>query len=220
MAAVQYLIDGHNIKTEYGVGVSASKGITSRPKLKALTSVDWDNYHGKAVDLQNKYYDVREITLSCFISASSRSDFINKFLSFEQLFKGSGTQRLVVDVGINKPLIFEVYCKDEINPNKKWSESSMVGTFDLKLVEPEPLKRVLKYTRTDVATKTCTITITTSKLVNIYWGDGGVSYDISGTALAVTHDYSTDGDYYPVITGCIDEISDLTTNATTIWTRL
>lgn len=218
MTAVQYIIDGHNIKTDYGICVSASKGITNRPKLKAPTSVDWDSYHGKAVDLQHKYYDVRDITLTCFITASSRTEFLSRFSAFEQLLMGAGTVRLVIDVGINKPLIYEVYCKDEINIIKTWSDSNMVGTFELKLIEPEPLKRVLMYTQ--ASSSPCTITITTTKLVNVYWGDGNVDYDISGTDIALSHTYTSDGEYFPVITGCIDEITALTTNATTVWSRL
>lgn len=214
-----YILDGVDLK-EYGVYVSDSKGVVNRPKLKEMAKVSWDNYHGEAVDLQHKFYEPREITLSCFIKASSKNDFITRVSKFGQLFDARGTQRLVIDVHPIKPLIYEVYCQDEINVAKKWNDELMVGTFDLKLIEPEPVKRILKHIRVGDSTKTCTITMTTAKMVNIYWGDGTVDYDVSGTAITLSHVYETNGDYFPVITGCIDEITDFTTNAIVVWNKL
>jgi hypothetical protein len=214
-----YLIDGVDFK-EYGVYVSDSDGVVNRPKLKNMASVSWDDYHGESVDLQHKFYEPREITLSCFIKANSKSDFIAKVSIFEHLFDNPGTNRLVIDVHPIKPLIYEVYCKDEITLFKRWSDEWMVGTFKLKLIEPEPVKRILKQVRVSEATNTCTITLTTQKLVNIYWGDGWVDFDISGENLTVSHHYAQNGDYFPVITGCIDEISTFTTNAIIVWNKL
>jgi len=219
MKGVIYKLDGVDFRN-YGVFVSDSDGIVSRPKLKSPATVSWDNYHGDAVDLQNKFYEAREITLSCFIKADSKSDFINKVLVFEQLFDRKGTNRLVIEVSPEKPLIYEVYCKDEISISKKWNDTVMVGTFKLKLIEPEPVKRVLKYTRTGVANRTCTITLTSIKYLNIYWGDGTVNWDVCGTNVSIAHEYTANGEYFPVITGCIDEISSFTTNAVTVWSKL
>lgn len=214
-----YLLDGVDFKT-YGVFVSGSDGIMNRPKMKAPATLNWDNYHGESVDLSRKFYESREITLSCFIKADSKMDFIKKITAFEQQFDKSGTNRLVLDVHPVKPLIYEVYCKDAIEISKEWSDELMVGTFKLKLVEPEPVKRVLKHIRVSEATKTCTITLTSSKYVNIYWGDGKVDYDVSGENLTITHNYDVNGDYFPVITGCIEEISLFETNAIVVWERI
>lgn len=214
-----YLLDGVDFKT-YGVYVSGSDGIMNRPKMKAPASLNWDNYHGESVDLSHKFYESREITLSCFIKAESKMDFIKKIAAFEQQFDKTGTNRLTIDVHPVKPLIYEVYCKDAIEISKEWSDELMVGTFKLKLIEPEPVKRILKHIRVGESTKTCTITLTSTKYVNIYWGDGSVDYDISGDAVEITHDYSTNGDYFPVITGCIDEISSFDTNAIVVWERI
>lgn len=214
-----YLLDGVDFK-EYGVYVSGSDGIMNRPKLKTPTSVSWDNYHGESVDLSHKFYESREITLSCFVKAETKMDFIKKVTTFEQLFDKTGTNRLVIDVHPVKPLIYEVYCKDEIEMSKTWNDNLMVGTFKLKLVEPEPVKKVLKHIRVGEATKTCTITLTSTKYVNIYWGDGNVDYDVSGTSKTITHDYDANGDYFPVITGCIDEITSFDTNAIVVWDKI
>lgn len=214
-----YLLDGVDFK-EYGVYVSGSDGIMNRPKLKSPASLKWDNYHGESVDLIHKFYESREITLSCFIKADSKMDFIKKITAFEQQFDKKGTNRLVIDVHPIKPLIYEVYCKDAIEIQKEWSNELMAGIFKLKLVEPEPVKRVLKHIRIDESTKTCSITFTSSKYVNIYWGDGKVDYDVIGENLTITHDYDVNGDYFPVITGCIDEISSFLTNAIIVWERI
>ncbi|KAA6300908.1 MAG: hypothetical protein EZS26_002934 [Candidatus Ordinivivax streblomastigis] len=214
-----YLIDGVDFK-EYGVYVSESEGVINRPRLKNTASLSWDDYHGESVDLTHKFYEPREITLSCFIKAGSKSEFIMRVFTFEQLFDRQGTQRLVIDVHPTKPLIYEVYCKDEITLSKKWNDGLMVGTFQLKLVEPEPVKRVLKHIGVSEATRTCTVTLTTQKLVTIYWGDGLVDFDISGENLTISHHYADNGEYFPVITGCIDEISSFATNAIIVWNKL
>lgn len=214
-----YLLDGVNFK-EYGVFVSGSDGVMNRPKMKAPATLNWDNYHGESVDLSHKFYESREITLSCFVKAESKMDFIKKITTFEQQFDKTGTNRLVIDVHPVKPLIYEVYCKDAIEISKEWSDELMVGTFKLKLIEPEPVKRVLKHIRVNESTKTCIITLTSTKYVNIYWGDGSVDYDISGDSVKITHNYDVNGDYFPVVTGCIDEISSFETNAIIVWERI
>ena len=214
-----YKVDGRDFK-EFGVYVSASDGLLSRPKVKDPMTVNWDNYHGESVDLAHKYIEPRDITLSCFVKAESKMDFIKKVNEFQHLWDKHGTNRLLVDVHPVKPLIYEVYAKDAIEVEKTWNDALMVGTFKLKLREPEPVKRVLKHIRVGESTKTCEITLTSTKYVNIYWGDGSVDYDVAGKDLAVSHDYAENGDYFPVITGCIDEIESFTTNAIIVWERI
>ena len=214
-----YLLDGHDFK-EFGVYVSGSDGLLSRPKLKAPFSINWDNYHGESVDLVHKFYEPREITLNCFVKANSKIDFIKRVSEFEQLFDKKGTNRLVVDVHPVKPLIYEVYNKESIEVVKEWSNDLMVGTFKLKLREPEPVKRVLKHIRINDSTKMCQITLTSTKYVNIYWGDGSVDYDVSGDNVTIKHNYESNGDFFPVITGCIDEIKSFETNAIVVWEKI
>lgn len=214
-----YTLDGVDFR-KYGVFVSDSDGVLNRPKLKPLANISWDNYHGEDVDLNHKFYEAREITLSCFIKAKTKNDFIVQMSKFEQQFDKRGLHRLVIDVHPIKPLIYEVYCKDEISVSKKWNDELMVGTFKLKLIEPQPVKRVLKHIRISEATKTCSINISTHKLVNIFWGDGTVDEDVSGSNITVSHHYKENGEYFPVITGCIDEIEAFQTNAIIVWNKL
>lgn len=216
-----YYIDGVDLK-DYGVYVSGSKGVVNRPKMKKPYSLSWDNYHGEAVDLQHKYFEPREITLQCFIKADNKNDFIDRITKFEAIFDKPGTNRLVIDVHPVKPLIYEVYCTDQIDVDKSWSNSLMVGTFNLKLIEAEPVKRILKHMRTNASNATCEITMDTGlKYVNIYWGDGSVDFDVClSPGQTVSHTYQENGDYFPVITGDIDKITNFHTNAIIVWNKL
>lgn len=216
---IKYYIDGVDILT-YDVHVSDSDGLLSQPKMKAPLSLDWANYHGEQVALQKKFYDSRTIKLECFVRATSTTDFITKCNSFQALFTKPWTSRLTVLAGPNVPLVYEVYAPEGIEVKKQWNESLMVGTFTLTLKEPEPIKKVLSYTRTSVADKTVSITLTSTKFLNIYWGDGAHTFDVSGTAQTITHDFATNGVFYIVITGNIDDITSLTTTGTVIWAKL
>ncbi|SJL29019.1 LamG-like jellyroll fold domain-containing protein [Porphyromonas gingivalis] len=213
-----YSIDGVDLK-EYGVFVSDSEGVMNRPKIKRTQSASWDDYHGEDVDLKHIYYEPREITLHCFITASSKVDFATKVSRFEQLFDKKGLRRLTIDVHPTKPLIYNVYCRDEIVVAKEWSDRQMVGTFKLKLIEPQPVKKILKHIYSSSDTQDCRILFSTDKLINIDWGDGVISEDVSGQ-MGVSHGYAKKGEYYIVITGCIEEIKKFETNAIVVWDRL
>jgi hypothetical protein len=217
-----YTIDGVDFK-DFGVFVSDSDGIIDRPKIKTPRVDVWDNYHGEVVDMNHIYLEPRAITLSCFIKAGNRAEFLDKVFRFEQMFDSAGLHRLMIDVGA-KPLVYNVYCSDTIAVSKKWNDALMVGTFKLKLTEPEPVKRVLKHYVTDNAgTEVCAVTIKSAKYLNIYWGDGSVDYDVCGdssTAQTIAHTYAAVGEYYPVITGCIDEIVSFDTTSIIVWDKL
>lgn len=215
---VIYYLDGSNFM-EYGVHVSASKGITASLKPKKPVSVVWPDYHGEAVDLESPRYEAREITLECFLSADGKEGFFEASSKFLSAFDKPGTRRLKIVVGELKPLVYEVYCPNAIDMNKKWSSGKMVGTFTLTLTEPEPVKKVLSFTSTEDANK-AQITISTAKLVNLYWGDGSHSFDVYGQDLQLSHTYEQAGIYEIILTGVIEDIKDLTTNATILWNKL
>ena len=95
----------------------------------------------------------------------------------------------------------------------------MVGKFKIKLVEDEPVKKVLRHIGT-TANTTAQINVTSSKLLNIYWGDGTHTYNVSGTDKEVKHTYTEAGEYDIVITGVIEDITSLSTNAIVVWDLL
>lgn len=216
---VSYYIDGVDLLA-YGVYVSGSSGLIGRPKPKNPVSFNWDTENGEAIYAGKKYYESRKISIECFIKSTSKEDYIVKMNTFLQLFDTSGTRRLMVIVDVNMPLVYEVVLSGEIDPKKKWSDSEMIGTFKLELTEPSPIKRVIKHVRSDEGTKTLSITITSSKMVDIYWGDGYTTYDVCGTSVVITHNYASNGTFYAIVAGSIDEITSLTTTGTVLWNKL
>lgn len=218
---VEYFVNGVNFK-EFGVYVSDARGLAGRLARKEALTVDWDTYHGIVRDRKRPRFKERNIELECFIEASSRYTYIDQVNRFFAQFDTEGTQRLKVEyAGIEKPLVYEVICLDEADPNKKfgrYNEMTMVGTFVLKLVEDEPVKKVLRHI--GAANSTSTITITSSKLLNIYWGDGTHSFNVSGTNQTVTHTYTNAGEYEIIITGVIEDITAFQTNDIVIWENL
>ena len=213
-----YYIDNVDIKT-YGVYVSSSSGLISKPRPKKRNAMSWPGYNGEVVDLSVVVYEPRSIKLECFLKAVSRDQFLTKINTFLALFDQAGTRRLLVDAGATKPLVYEVYLDAPVDPEKAFDSTEGVGVFVLDLKEPEPIKRVLLFeAKTDA--KIVNVTMTSAKLLNVYWGDGTTTEDVYGTVKAISHTYTTNGLYYIVITGNIDQISSLTSNATVVWSKL
>lgn len=219
---VEYYIDGKNFK-DYGVYVSASSGLVGRLAQKDALQVDWDNYHGIVRNRSRKRYKERTINLDCFIEASGRSAFVDWCSRFFSLFDGDGTHRLTVEYdGKAKPLVYEVDLFDDTDVDKDWgnyNDELMVGTFKLKLVEDEPVKRVLRHISANDNSK-ATITVTSNKKLNIYWGDGTHTFNVSGNEQTVEHTYTLSGEYDIIVSGVIEDIEKFETNAITVWELL
>lgn len=219
---VEYYIDGVNFK-DYGVHVSASSGLVGRLAQKEGLTVEYDNYHGIVRDRKRKRFKERTITLDCFIEGVGRSVFVERVNSFFAAFDGEHTRRLTVEYdGNTKPLVYEVDLMDETDVDKKWghyNDELMVGTFKLKLVEDEPVKRVLRHVSATSGSK-ATITLTSYKLVSIYWGDGSHTFNAGGNNATFEHVYSQPGEYDIVVAGVIEDIEQFDTNAIVVWELL
>ena len=220
---VEYYIDGRNFK-EFGVYVTKSSGLNGRLKRKQTLTVDWDNYHGTVRDRSKRpIYESREISLDCMIEASGRNAFVEWCSMFFAMFDKQGTHRLKIEYdGNTKPLEYEVELLDGADPNKEWGQYNsdvMVGTFSMKLIEDEPVKKVLRHISVN-SNSVATITTTSSKLLNIYWGDGTHTCNVSGTDKTVEHTYTEPGEYDIIVTGVIEDIEKFSTNAIVIWDLL
>ena len=216
---LEYYINGVNFK-EYDIRVSSSEGVLDLPKLKTPLSVDWPDYHGEIVDLDDKRVEARTIKLNCWMRAKGKIDFATKALDFQRHFMANGTARLMISIHPTKPLVYEVYNADGIAHEKRWHDDKMIGTFTLTLREPDPVKRVLRHQRSSAATAKVTVGFKSDKMVTIYWGDGTADVDLYGDytgANAVKHTYALDGTYYPIVAGIVDKIKDFTTNAIIVW---
>ena len=128
----------------------------------------------------------------------------------------------MINVGA-KPLVYNVYCSDTIAYLKM--ERRVDGrNIQTKIDRARTGEARLKHYVTDNAgTEVCAVTIKSAKYLNIYWGDGSVDYDVCGdssTAQTIAHTYAAVGEYYPVITGCIDEIVSFDTTSIIVWDKL
>jgi len=242
---VEYYINGKNFK-DFGVEVSNSSGLLDWLKRKEPTEVDWPDYHGKVMDLNNPRYEAREIELECFIVATNNMNFVmwlRKFME-EFQFKG-GVQRLTCVYGpASRPLVYDVYLDDKVGIDKTWNEEPMVGTFTLHLVEPSPVKKVLRHSSSDTNSY-AVFQLTSSKKISVTWGDHDAtetdakacevstdglnwttpdrtnpSSNLSGTGLWVRHRYTMPGDYDIVIHGVVEKITNFQTNEIIMYDRL
>lgn len=239
---VEYFINGKNFKT-FGVEVSNSEGLLDFLKRKTPTEVDWPDYHGKVIDLNRPRYEAREITLECFITASNNVNFVMWLRRFMEEFQfKDGVLRLTCVYGTcAQPLVYDIYLDEQVDVNKKWNQQLMVGTFELHLVEPSPVKKVLRHI-SQTANNYATFRITTNRKISVTWGDHNAtaaaaiacevstdgsnwtakdkSTNISGTNLYVRHKYAVGGEYDIVIHGVIEKVTAFTTDDIVIWTRL
>lgn len=155
MSRINYYLynpSGGNFETfqSLGVFVAGSKGLTDLPKPKTQLKNEWNDRDGYNIDLTRRTYQQREITLECWIKASGYVDFVNKTNAFCNRWMtqgaGSGVQYLKVELDSTRrdgALHFMVYLDGGVAYNKKWHEGQMVGTFNIKLIEAEPLKTVI-----------------------------------------------------------------------------
>ena len=204
---VKYSIDGYYFDG-FDVYVSSSDGITDQPERKDLTGLDWGSYDGTQYYTKGLRYKQRTITLQCFMECKGFDDFVQKARIFLTLFATAGTHRLMIQAGSAKPLVYEVFCKDAVDLSKAWNPSKFVATFPIKLIEPEPVKMVLK------GNGAVTINVRSSDPVNIYWGNKYHVYDCSQNS------YSTNTTGYIIITGDIDNANITYSGATLIWSKL
>ncbi|MDR2009960.1 MAG: LamG domain-containing protein [Bacteroidales bacterium] len=219
VSQLSYSLEGIDFK-QWDIYVSESNGILDRPKLKSPLRVDWDDYHGEVIDLQKKRVEAREITLNCFMKANGKMDFVNKLNDFLDIFSKDGTQRLTIDIHPTKPLVYEIYNESGVSISKRWHDELMVGTFSLKLKEPNPVKRVIRHQRISEATKKLTITVTSNRALTIFWGDGTKNEDVYGENVTVNHEYTSEGIYYAIVAGVIEDITNFSTNGIVVWQKI
>lgn len=211
---VEFHINNINFRS-LGVVVERLGGVLDMPARKDPLKVDWEDYHGEVVDLMKPVFDVREIELKCWMKAGSKDELASNWLQLRQIFEAPGTQRLQIDAG-TKPLLFDVYHPGTLEVENKWRNTGpYFARFTLNLVEPIPVKRVLR-----VSGSSCSITLTSRKLLAISWGDGQTTMNVYGNGVTVSHSYSGGGPYYVLISGNIEEVTGFSTDAVIVWNRI
>lgn len=218
---VKYYLRGVDLSS-LGVHISSSRGIIGRPKPQERTSLQWAGYDGVEVDTERPRLSPRNIELNCFVEAGTRAQFMERINRLSALLDSGKLLELRIELkGTQEPiiLIYYVYDSEGVNVQQDWDTQRAIGTFNLKLIEPEPTKRILEF-KARANARTLTISATSSKYITIYWGDGSEPEHIIGTQSA-QHTYDNHATYYPTITGDIDNITAFTANNTrTLWSKL
>ena len=206
-------IDGLDLYSTYGIGLTISHGELDYPKRKKSISYNWKDEHGDDVDVSHHYYESRVITLDLFIYATSSATLLTNLKAFFTAMRAAGLRKLKFK---SMPKVYMVYMDDDIKFERKGSLSSsnIALKFTLKLVEPNPVNR--QFTTIVYDPTSCSITLTSTKTLTIYWGDG-TSDDITGTAQTKSKTYPSAGTKNITLAGDIDTISGFSqTNLTEI----
>lgn len=212
MGEVKYSINGKYFK-DYGIYVSSSLGLLDALKRKPIKTYNWQEYHGESLDLSNPKFEAREIVLNCFVKGNNYQEMFENFRNVVlSEFQKSGTQRLLVEPFGYKALPYEVYMIDEVKIIKEFSESTSIGVFSIKLIEPNPIKKVLFLSGTSL-----NLSYNSSKETEIFYGNG--TKDIVKTNASFSGKVLPENSII-IIAGDIDGITNLTTNATVLWEKL
>lgn len=220
---LSYSINGKPFIDTWGIYVQESDGLLDRPAMKTPVSQDWPGHHGEVVDLDDKRVQARDITLKCWMPCVSKLDFAEKFNDFCKQFEGNGTARLMVDIHPTRPLVYEVYLREALNVSKKWNDRLFVATFTLKVREPDPVKRIVRFLSIEGEEHSIKLNAGTGNVLTIAWGDGTFTHNVYGEhttdATALKHTYTDGGIYYAIVSGVIEDVTDFETDGIVVWEK-
>lgn len=206
MGRINYYINGVSLR-DYGIYVSAAKKLLSLPERKAGISHSYDNEHGVSVDV-NGYVKERKITLNCFTDVKATGSFVDGIMSFKKMLLEEGMFQLEVEVeGAQKRLSYWCYLSGEIDVRAKYVGCRSVGTFDLVLVEPCPMKRVY-FVATTSADQVVELEFSdgSDHYYTVVWGDGETTESVAVGDVA-QHRYETAGKYRLMVVGDVKDLS-------------
>ena len=211
MGEIVYSLNGKKFK-DYGIYISASDGLFDELKQKKQETYSWAEYHGQVFDVTQKpKFEPREITLTGWIMADDWEEMQSNFDSVFGEFRKAGKQRLLIEPFGISTLVYDVNLKDGIDLKKTFKDGQMFGYFSLKMIEYNPVKKILTITGTSLS-----LAFKTPKWVEVNI-DGAITTH-KGT-VSITRPLAA-GKHYISIAGNIEEITGLTTNATVLWQRL
>lgn len=210
-----------DIRTEYGVNVEKSD--IEVPNFKKQDEYNWPYLNGKSIDLSQRRYDKRKITLTGWMKAANKQSAIDNLNALRKAFDKESLIRLRVsfidDSGNvqtgTKGLFFLVYLESLKLNKAKWKRGQQIWPVEIILTEPSPIKRVYKVGGATDSGE-ITITYTSSSEFNIHWGDGEVDYDCIGSNQVIGHKYNSFQTHYIIITGVIKDISAMLVESHTV----
>ena len=139
----RWYIDGIDLYTTFSMFIEeGSADFLRYPPKKSSIEHDWQDSHGREVDLSQVFFDQREGTLSLAIIATNRDDFFDKHEKFISHLTQPELRRLTLTSHGERS--YYVYYKECNNykPEKALT-GEMTGLFAYRfsvvLVEPEPV---------------------------------------------------------------------------------
>lgn len=169
--------------SDFGINVQESKGVLDKLKPRERNSYTWAEYHGKQFDLSKPFYEAREMELQCWLKASDSDTLTENFNSFLALFDTRYTKRFTIEPFGNKEYAYEVLLNGSADLTKEFREGEMYGSFTLKLIEPNPIKKIFKTTLDSFK-----LSYEIDSETEIFFGDG--TRQTGRGNVSLTKDYS------------------------------
>lgn len=173
----------------FTIYVDGSNGLIGKPSLKSVDAYDWKYLHGTTPDLRNRRYMNKEITLSCWMTADSKQQLVERYDQFLTYFRHDDYILMKVtwdtdndNGGIapnphaSKGIFALVYLNGVQNVRHKWRKGFNAIRFELCFIDPYPMKQVLKYEGTEGNGVDYDIVSETE--IDIYTENGDIVYDI------------------------------------------
>ena len=219
MTDVIYSINGRFFK-DFGVYIEDSKGLLDKPKPKPRKSYDWAEQHGKQIDLSPTKYEEQEIELKGWVEGDNWAEMKANFDTLLSEFDKKGLVRMLVDFG--SVLVFDVYLVDGVELKKIFKEGKIIGRFTLKLKSPRPIKKVfvLKGNSLQISfTSKDWLVMNIDGVDETLKGVVSISRAIPNRVLSSTQyaGENTETTHYITLSGNIDQIKKLNTNAKELW---
>jgi len=208
---MKLIIDNIDIYSVFGATLVQSTGELDMPKRKQLISHNWQDQHGFDENLDQVYFEDRQITLNFIIQATSQSDFYNKVMGLKALMLQPGLHVLQYPV-IARPFFVKFDFSAALEKVTKWNSSLMVGKMAVLAIENYPVGLLFTTNQSSLATVTFN-TLTSNDSITVYWGDGNYSILIGSGTL--NYNYTKPAaNYYIYVVGKL--INFIVTNMTYI----
>lgn len=135
-----YTLDGYDLLAEWNCQVQEVTGHLDFPERKDPTEYDWPDEDGieAYTDESDIVFKARDITLKCFMTATTRANFMLYLNSLRSYVTNSGLHDLVLK---NADNTYEVFWKKKSAFNRlvTWNSTKNVGSFYLVFTEPSPI---------------------------------------------------------------------------------
>lgn len=202
--------------SDLSINVSSATGIADKLEAKEPLNFSWKDEHGIDYDTENIFYDARKIKLKCNMICNNIADYLQKSNKLNTILGNSNSLFLVADFSgyesdlESTPLIFKVISLGIVEHDKKWRNQKFVIEFDIDLIEPKPVKMVLK----KQGAGSSKIVISTPEIIEIS--------DMFGNTQILTGDLqeylkpSLDTEYF-ILSGNIKNVSIDETTLDLVW---